>query len=346
VPGSFPYLHLADIASVLLIWLGAAIIARVVVLRFVASLARRTRFKLDNDIVDALRRPIFWTLIFIGVALAYHTWRREPPEGKTLLSQILVTLAIWFWMKALMRVSDIILDALARRAHDHTWIEPRSLPLYEISAKLVVVGAAVYAVMATWEINVSAWLASAGIVGIAVGFAARDTLANLFAGIFILADAPYKLGDFIVLDSGERGRVTDIGIRSTRLLTRDDIEITLPNAVIANAKITNETGGPYKKTRVRVAVGVAYGSDVDHVREVLTAVLAECEYVEQYPEPQVRFRTMGDSALVFQVRGWVAEPVLVGRTIDALNTAIYKRFAESGIEIPFPQRVVHLRKED
>ncbi|MHC5049809.1 MAG: hypothetical protein ACYTGK_04280, partial [Planctomycetota bacterium] len=83
MPGSFPYLHLADIASVLLIWLGAAIIARVVVLRFVASLARRTRFKLDNDIVDALRRPIFWTLIFIGVALAYHTWRREPPEGKT-----------------------------------------------------------------------------------------------------------------------------------------------------------------------------------------------------------------------------------------------------------------------
>jgi MscS family membrane protein len=208
----------------------------------------------------------------------------------------------------------------------------------------VVVGAAVYVVMAAWEIDVSAWLASAGIVGIAVGFAARDTLANLFAGIFILADAPYKLGDFIVLDSGERGRVTDIGIRSTRLLTRDDIEITLPNAVIANAKIANETGGPYKKTRVRATVGVAYGSDIDHVREVLQGVLAECEYVEPYPEPQVRFREMGDSALVFQVRGWVAEPVLVGRTIDALNTAIYKRFAETGIEIPFPQRVVHLTK--
>ena len=69
------------------------------------------------------------------------------------------------------------------------------------------------------------------------------------------------------------------------------------------------------------------------------------EGVEQYPEPQVRFREMGDSALIFQVRGWVAEPVLVGRTIDKLNTAIYKRFAETGIEIPFPQRVVHLTKE-
>jgi len=345
VPELLEYGNIAHVVFVLLIWLGAAIVARVVVLRVVASLARRTRFRIDDDIIAAVRRPVFWTLVFIGVALAYRAWRREPPEGRTVLGQVLMTLAIWYWMKALMRVSDIILDALARRAHDHTWIEPRSLPLYEISAKLVVVGAAVYAVMSVWNIDVSAWLASAGIVGIAVGFAARDTLANLFAGIFILADAPYKLGDFIVLDSGERGRVTEIGIRSTRLLTRDDIEITLPNAVIANAKISNETGGPHKKTRVRTTVGVAYGSDIDRVREVLMAVLRECEGVEQYPEPQVRFREMGDSALIFQVRGWVAEPVLVGRTIDKLNTAIYKRFAETGIEIPFPQRVVHLTKE-
>ena len=345
MPELLEYGNIAHVVFVLLIWLGAAIVARVVVLRVVASLARRTRFRIDDDIIAAVRRPVFWTLVFIGVALAYRAWRREPPEGRTVLGQVLMTLAIWYWMKALMRVSDIILDALARRAHDHTWIEPRSLPLYEISAKLVVVGAAVYAVMSVWNIDVSAWLASAGIVGIAVGFAARDTLANLFAGIFILADAPYKLGDFIVLDSGERGRVTEIGIRSTRLLTRDDIEITLPNAVIANAKISNETGGPHKKTRVRTTVGVAYGSDIDRVREVLMAVLRECEGVEQYPEPQVRFREMGDSALIFQVRGWVAEPVLVGRTIDKLNTAIYKRFAETGIEIPFPQRVVHLTKE-
>ena len=346
MPGLLEYVHVADVVSVLLIWLGAAIVARVVVLRAVTSLARRTRFRVDNDIVDALRRPVFWTIIFIGVALAYRAWIREPPEGKTALGQVLITLAVWYWMKALMRVSDIVLDALARRADDYRWIEPLSLPLYEISAKLAVVGAAVYAVMATWNIDVSAWLASAGIVGIAVGFAARDTLANLFAGIFILADAPYKLGDFIVLDSGERGRVTDIGIRSTRLLTRDDIEITLPNAVIGNAKISNETGGPYKKTRVRVTVGVAYGSDIDRVREVLTTVLAACDLVERHPEPQVRFRQMGDSALIFQVRGWVAEPVLLGRTVDALNTAIYKSFAEAGIEIPFPQRVVHLRKVD
>ena len=86
---------------------------------------------------------------------------------------------------------------------------------------------------------------------------------------FILADAPYKIGDFVVLDSGERGEVTHIGIRSTRLLTRDDIQVTIPNSVMGNTKIINESGGPTEKFRIRVIVGVAYGSDIDQVREVL-----------------------------------------------------------------------------
>ena len=95
---------------------------------------------------------------------------------------------------------------------------------------------------------------------------------RLFSGFFIVADAPYKIGDYINLDSGERGRISAIGLRSTRLMTRDDVEVTIPNGVIAAAKIVNESGGPYLKTRSRIAVGAAYGSDVDHVCEVLQRV--------------------------------------------------------------------------
>lgn len=100
---------------------------------------------------------------------------------------------------------------------------------------IVVTALAVYFVFLAWQIDVTAWMASAGILGLAVSFAAKDTLANLFSGVFIVADAPYKLGDFIVLDSGERGEVTHIGIRSTRLLTRDDVEVTVPNSIMGNA---------------------------------------------------------------------------------------------------------------
>ena len=155
-------------------------------------------------------------------------------------------------------------------------------------------------------------------------------------------DAPYKLGDFINLDSGERGRVIKIGLRSTRLLTRDDVEITLPNAHIANAKVVNESGGPYEKTRVAISVGVAYGSDVDRVREVLQKAAQSVEWVVHDPEPRVRFVEMGDSALIFRVQGWIDEPALRGSYIDGLNTAIYKALGQADIEIPFPQRVVHM----
>jgi small-conductance mechanosensitive channel len=196
-----------------------------------------------------------------------------------------------------------------------------------------------------WNVDVTAWLASAGIVGIAIGFAAKDTLSNLFSGIFILADAPYKIGDFIVLGSGERGRVTDIGIRSTRILTRDDVEIILPNATIASSKIKNESGGPHEKERVRVTVGVAYGSDIDKVRRVLKQVAAVSTYLVVEPEPRVRFREFGPSALTFQLMGWIEEPVLRGRALDELHTQVYKHFKENNIVIAFPQVDVNLKQK-
>ena len=116
-----------------------------------------------------------------------------------------------------------------------------------------------------------------------------------------------------------------------------------PNAVIANSKITNESGGPWEKERIRIAVGVAYGSDVDRVCEVLKATAKAQEHVCAAPEPRVRFRAFGDSSLNFELLCWIDEPVLRGRMVHALNLAVYKAFQRDGIEIPFPQRDVHLR---
>lgn len=148
----------------------------------------------------------------------------------------------------------------------------------------------------------TAFIASLGVMGLAVGFAAKDTIANLFAGVFILADQPYKIGDYIVLDSGERGKVRHIGIRSTRILTRSDVEITIPNSIMGNTKITNESGGPVKKTRVFIDVGVAYGSNLEKVEKVILKALEKVENIEKDPEPQVRFKVLGASSLDLQVR--------------------------------------------
>ena len=189
----------------------------------------------------------------------------------------------------------------------------------------------------------TAWLASAGIVGIAVGFAAKDTLSNLFSGVFILADAPYKVGDYVVMDRGDRGQVRHIGLRSTRILTRDDVEITIPNSIIGNTTIVNQSGGPSEKLRIRVKVGVAYGSDIDQVKEILMDVARNEKLVCSWPEPKVRFRLFGASSLDLELLCWVEKPELRGRTLDALNSEVYRRFNRENIEIPYAKQDLYIR---
>ena len=161
-----------------------------------------------------------------------------------------------------------------------------------------------------------------------------------------MADAPYKENDYINLDSGERGYVTNIGLRSTRLLTRDDIEITIPNSVIANSKIVNESGGPHEQERVRINIGVAYGSDIDKVRDILMGIAENNSNVSKLNIPRVRFRTFGDSSINFQLLFWIEKPEMRGRVSDEINTQIYKAFNKENIDIPFPQRTVHIKNNN
>ena len=197
--------------------------------------------------------------------------------------------------------------------------------------------------MQLWSIDGTAWLASAGVIGIAVGFAARDTLANLISGVSIIADAPYKLGDYIILDTGERGVVTELGMRSTRLLTRDDVEISIPNAVVGNAKITNESGGPAVEHRIRIPVGVAYGTSPQEVLDVLENVARDNEMILELPAPRVRMRGFGQSSLDFELLGWIKYPEQRGLATHGLLIEIEKQFREAGIQIPFPQQDVHIK---
>ncbi len=193
-------------------------------------------------------------------------------------------------------------------------------------------------------LSFTAVFASAGIVGLGVALAARETLANFFGGISIFLDRPFKSGDYIVLDTGERGRVIEVGLRSTRMITRDDVQISIPNSLMTNTKVINQSA-PRNRFRVRIKVGVAYGSDIDRVEEVLLAIARDNKMVAYVPDPRVRFRQFGDSALEFELLCWARRPEDQGRLLHELNHQIYKGFAAAGIEIPFPQRDVHLKSQ-
>ncbi len=320
-----------------------AFIARFAFRQVVHRLTRSTDTDIDDRIAGILKGPIFWSFVFAGFWLAEIPLDLPDMFGRA-INGVAATLIVVMWSIALLKSSIVILDALSRNVDRFRWIQPKTVPLLDMVAKFLIAGGGVYFICVAWDVPLTSWLASAGIVGIAVGFAAKDTLANLFSGVFILADAPYKVGDFVVLDDGLRGQVQEIGIRSTRILTRDDVEVTVPNAVIGNGRIVNETGGPHEKMRVRVRVSAAYGSDVDEVRDVLLGCAEGAPYLVLEPAPRVRFRSFGDSGLDFELLAWIEQPLHRGRVLDELNRRVYKAFAAAGIEIPYPKQDVYVKE--
>ncbi len=324
----------AVVAAVVVDW-----IFRVVMRR----LAGRTKTQVDDVIVNAIRRPIALTVLLFGLWISLQGLALPHPVP-FVTRGLLMSMATLYWAIVVAQILSIILDALART--QRSVVNVRTRPIYALGARIIVVGGAAYFLLLAWEVDVTAWLASAGIIGIAVGFAAQQSLANLFAGVSILTDSPYKIGDFLALENGMRGRVTQIGFRSTRILTRDDVEVIIPNATLANAVIVNESGGPYERSRIRVPVSVAYGTEIEEARAILLDVArtASTEIVLDRPEnePVVRFVKLGESGLELELRVWIVLPEARGRVVDALNTQVYERLRAAKIEIPYPKRDVYL----
>jgi len=309
---------------------------------FIRKITTRTHIDLDDQIVKILRPPVYYTLLVSGVSAGIQLM--ELADGATtILVNLLQSGGVIIWTYFFIRLASMLLSRVTHLSQKYAFIQRRTVTLFDNLAKVAIFGLGVYLVFIIWHIDMTAWLASAGIVGIAVGFAAKDSLANLFAGVIILADAPYKIGDYVVFENGDRGKVTHIGLRSTRMLTRDDVEITIPNSIIGNSRIINQSGGPYERFRLRVKVGVAYGTDIDKVREILMQIANNEPLVCQSPTPRVRFRLFGASSVDFELLCWAATPELRGKTTDRLNDAIYKAFAEHGIEIPYAKQDLYIR---
>jgi len=334
--------RLVHVGTSMLFVVVVSLLVRFVVFPVARRLVRRTDTPVDDQLLDRLTRPVIATIILIGVGWSL-LWLDDPSTLRYVVFALLKSIGVVMWAVTLAGCGELILASIMHHRRSAGMIQPKTFPLFAMVLKILMYGGSVYYVLQAWHINVATWLASAGVMGIAVGFAAKDSLANLFAGVFIIADAPYEIGDFIIIDDTTRGQVTDIGLRSSRILTRDDVEVTVPNAVIANAKIINETRGPHTKMRVKVKVSAAYGSDVEEVRQVLLGCAGDVPEVAADPAPRVRFRMMGDSGLLFELLAWINEPVLRGRAVDALNERAYTALREAGVEIPYPQVDLHVR---
>jgi MscS family membrane protein len=334
-------MEVAPIVGALII-AGATIIAAGVV-RFLGhkvalALSRWSGLGIRSQLFEIIRRPLWVSVILVGTLSEVKWLALPPPADFVILAATLTGLAI---------VWTIVVGKTLRLACSRlTGYYPAAEELFRLSENI---GTAIIGVMgglivlSIWQINLTPLLASAGLVGIIVGLAAKDTLGNFFGGISVFLDRPFRRGDYIVLNSGERGKVIDIGLRSTRIITRDDVLISVPNSMMVNTKVVNESA-PSRRMRVRVKISTAYTSNVHRVKEVLLKVAHENPLVLREPEPRVRFRSFGDSGLNFELLCWTGNPGDKGRLIDELNSAVFEEFNHTGIVFPVPQRDVFVHR--
>lgn len=199
-------------------------------------------------------------------------------------------------------------------------------------------------VLDTVGVKISIFLASAAALLVGVGLGLQQLFNDIASGIVLLFEGSIKIDDVIELDSQIIGRVIVIGIRTSKIKTRDDVVIIVPNSKLVNNNIINWSHMD-KKTRFNVNVGVAYGSDVKLVKNLLLNCAISSKDIYEKPSPFVRFLDFGESSLDFQLFFWVKNSFTVENLKSDLRFAINESFAEHDIQIPFPQRDVHIKNE-
>jgi small-conductance mechanosensitive channel len=186
-------------------------------------------------------------------------------------------------------------------------------------------------------VNVESLVVSLGVGSLAVGLAAQDTLANMFAGFALMLDRPFRIGDRIQLASGEVGDVVTVGIRATRLKTPDETILVIPNSILTKEKVVNQSL-PTPVMTTRVDVGVAYGTDLARAKAVLAEAALASEYVDQERTPVVLVTRFAEWSISLAVIFWTRSFADRGLATSQVHEEIVRRFAEAGIEIPFPVR--------
>lgn len=309
---------------------------------FVERLATRTATELDGKLAATSRRPLVVLVCLASVKSAFRLLSAEPAWHELGLSGFLdnvlytamvVVLAVWLDLAVHAAVEWYSGDYAARTQGS---LE-QFLPLVRQLVRLLIYFLAVTFILEHFGKNITGLIATAGVASLAVALAAQETLSNMFAGLMIMIDRPFRPGDRIELDKGQVGDVLQIGTRTTRILTLDNTVIVVPNKELANSRIINYVF-PTPRVSLRLKVGVAYDSDLHTVKAILGGVLAENPKVLEDPAPGVFFTEFGESSLSFLVVLWIEDYRERFAVLDELNMTIKERFERAGIVIPYPRR--------
>jgi len=340
VPYSLLLLFAGVFGSVALYWLYHWLLKR----------AASTESKIDDILIAATGKPLIIAVLVVTVYFSIVYSGLIPDRYAYVLDSKYLTafyILLGTWIVSSFTYNFIHLYGRWMAARTESEVDDRIIDVLEIAVKYVVWFVAFLLILSTLEIDITPLLAGAGIAGVAVALAAQDLLSNFFGGALIVMDKPFKVNDRIKIDD-YLGDVVSVGPRSTRLQTLDYQLVTIPNSKIASSVIINYAL-PEVRLKIKIPVSVAYGSDVKRVKEILLEIAREAVdrsvYVLNDPAPSVYFLEFADSSLNFTLVVWARAFNMAWEVQDFINTRIDERFKEEGIEIPFNQMDVHIRKD-
>ncbi|MBW2972044.1 mechanosensitive ion channel family protein [Candidatus Woesearchaeota archaeon] len=312
--------------------------------KVVLVLTAKTKTKLDDELAARTRGPVSWLLIFIGfkIALEYLHIENGVAHFFDLTTTSLIYLGVGI---VLTSVVSVLITHWGHRIAKKTKssVDDALMPLFRKSMKVVILVLVAIMILDIWGVNVTGLLAGVGIAGIAIGFAVKDSLANIFGGVSLILDKSVNVGDKLQLSDGTLGVVEEVGIRATAIKTYDNELVIVPNGTMSTMTLKN-FNRPDRKQRVTVLFGVEYGEDPDKVKKLVLAEITKMKEVLRDPEPSVRFSEMADFALNMKVFFWVDD---ISKAFDAKEEAtirIYKLLKKHRIGIPFPTQTVHVKK--
>lgn len=333
----------AALIVLVLAWVARFIFIHIVG-KYLTMLASRTKSEIDDVLIKKIKGPLGNIIFLIGlyfVVLSLHL-PREPYDWHNLaynfIDSIVILMVLWTFIRIIDLVCYFLNDSWKR--NNITQYE-QVLPFLRDLSKIIVIVGAVIAIIVAWDKDPTALLAGLGIGGLAIGFAAKDTIANIFGSVTIFADRPFQVGDWVIIGPTE-GIIEEVGFRTTKVRTFGKSLVTIPNSLIANTPVENFSRRP--RRRVKQNLGILYETPISTVEEAVNGIrkiLTEHEEVEQEPM-LVYFNDFGDSSLTLFIYYFTTTSNwsrYLGIRQD-VNIAIMKLFENLGVEFAYPTRTL------
>ena len=315
---------------------------------FLRRVVKRTATDLDDRLLTGMNDQIRWFITIFAVKTALLRLQFINADLKAWIRDISFTLYLVTAFFITWKLVGVALDQLQDRLSQR--MDPNQVKtLMQLAGWLVkffVVFIFITILLEYYGISITAVTAVLGLGGLALSLAAQDTIADFISGIILLIDQPFRVGDRIQVDKVNTwGDVVEIGMRTTKILTRDNRLVIIPNSTMGTSAVVNYTY-PDSRYRVQIELGIGYGQDIDEVRRIIIEAVRKIDGVLEEKPVEALFLEFGDTTMTFRVRWWIESYVDTRRMFDKVNQALYTALEGAGIEMPFTTYDVNIKMGD